>query len=158
MSLAFNFKCYQERVYIADPDLQHARSGFPSLLFVQVPCDPCTNCSLIPSISLFLSSLPIFFSSAPHFAPLSMHSVNRLLVSEVRKRLPMTLHHPFGPAGEVPLYLPLIDCPQSPMFSWDRRDIARVTVKCGHLDLYRGVGPVGDYSSRGRGARRLEGL
>ena len=98
-----------------------------------------------------------------HFAPFSMHSV----WSVVRKRLPMTLHWPvteafpfpflvfspnrepvhrltlhklFGPALEVPLYLPLIDCSQSPIFSWDRRDIARLTVKCGHLDLYRGVG------------------
>ena len=30
---------------IADPDLQQARSGFPSLLFVQVPSGPLKNCS-----------------------------------------------------------------------------------------------------------------
>ena len=52
----------------------------------------------------------------------------------------LTLHKLFGPAGEVPLYLPLIDCSQSPIFSLDRRDIARLTVKGGHLDLYRGDG------------------
>ena len=33
-----------------------------------------------------------------------------------------------------------VDCSQSPIFSWDRRDIARLTVNGGHLDfqMYRG--------------------
>ena len=35
-----------------------------------------------------------------------------------------------------------IDCSQSPIFSWDRWDIARLTVNDGHLDfqMYRGSG------------------
>ena len=35
-----------------------------------------------------------------------------------------------------------IDCSQSPIFAWDRRDIARFTVNGGHLDfqMYRGGG------------------
>ena len=35
-----------------------------------------------------------------------------------------------------------IDCSQSPIFAWDRRDIARLTVNGGHLDfqMYQGGG------------------
>ena len=36
----------------------------------------------------------------------------------------------------------VLDCSQSPIFSWDRWDIARLTVNDGHLDfqIYRGDG------------------
>ena len=41
-----------------------------------------------------------------------------------------------------------LDCAQSPIFPWDRQDIARLTINCGHLDfqMYLGAG-VGHYSS-----------
>ena len=41
-----------------------------------------------------------------------------------------------------PNYRILLDCSQSPIFSWDRWDIARLTVNVGHLDfqMYRGSG------------------
>ena len=56
-------------------------------------------------------------------------------------------------AGTIANYI--VDCSQSPIFSWDRRDIARLLMtailvfKC-----TEGAG-VGDYSSRGRWARKI---
>ena len=47
-----------------------------------------------------------------------------------------------------------IDCSQSFIFPWDRRDIARLTVNGGHHDfkMWEGAG-VGDYSSKESGGR-----
>ena len=47
------------------------------------------------------------------------------------------------------LVLVTVECPQSPIFSWDRRDIARLTVNGGHLDfqMYRGGGRRGLFFS-----------
>ena len=52
-----------------------------------------------------------------------------------------------------------VDCSQSPIFSWDRRDKARLTVNGGHLDfqMYQGAA-VGNYSSIGRGAWKIENI
>ena len=45
-------------------------------------------------------------------------------------------------ANTMTIYLSraLVDCSQSPIFSWDRLDVARLTVNDGHLDfqMYRG--------------------
>ena len=55
--------------------------------------------------------------------------------------------------------LDLVDCSQSLIFLWDRWDIARLTVNDSILifKCTEGAG-VGDYSSRGRWARKIEGL
>ena len=57
-----------------------------------------------------------------------------------------------------------IDCSQSPIFSWDRLDIPRLTVT--GILIFKGTegAGVGDYSSEGGGgeggggARKIEGL
>ena len=52
-----------------------------------------------------------------------------------------------------------VDCSQAPIFSWDRRDKACLTVNGGHLDfqMYQGAG-VGNYSSSGRVAWKIENI
>ena len=89
---------------------------------------------LIPSCTpvLQLGLLPRDFQTK-----VSVFVFTRLIKSE--RHLRCDLH-------ETYLILTTIDCSQSPIFPWDRRDVARLTINVGHLDfqMYRGAS-VGDY-------------
>ena len=108
--------------------------GLPKLWMAQPTCSRASPLMIVSSLSYWSTlNACTFISSSSHIF-ISQKSVNVWL--------------PF-------VFSFLLDCSQSPIFSWDRLDTRRLTVNDGQCT--KGAG-VGDYSSGGGGVRKIEGL
>ena len=108
--------------------------GLPKLWMAQPTCSRASPLMIVSSLSYWSTlNACTFISSSSHIF-ISQKSVNVWL--------------PF-------VFSFLLDCSQSPIFSWDRLDTRRLTVNDGQYT--KGAG-VGDYSSGGGGGRKKEGL